>query len=476
MTHLEANGDAHPASWVSSRYNFAVALTDRVLLYNSNSGAALQLSGEDSTELADLLTKAISEWQPESLPVELREPLFGGGFLVESGTNEVELIRQRYQNARGWTPLVVTLTTTMDCNLGCYYCYESRTRHQLDSTTIPALIDSVRELLRKRADKSLHVDWYGGEPTLNLPFIKEASAALLALCEAEAARYSASIISNGTTWPADVAAFLSHTRIRQVQISFDGMKESHDHRRRYRKGRAPSEGSSSFEIAAALVDRLLDLVRVDIRVNLDRRNQHELTEFVDFARERGWFSRKFRPAIQPARLSAYSERSAFMRDYQLLGDEFEALRRRLRDYSGAEVLIEESEAPDGYPYPRTSVCAALARDSFVVGADGLKYRCGLQVGETHRAVGRLSGNENSDSFADAQWWESFDPTRQPNCSRCSFLPICLGGCPKKHLEGDIAALEEQSIFWRRNLPRLIAEKFSCRAPPEFAFTEADQFR
>lgn len=471
-----ASGAGVPAIWVNSRYNFAVPLGDRVLLYNSNTGAALQMSGADADELTELLTGGISEWCADDLPQSLLASLRDGGFLVESGTNEIELIRERYQQARGWTPLVVTLTTTMDCNLGCYYCYESRTQQRLQVTSIADIERSVREKLRRRPDKSLHVDWYGGEPTLNLEFLEVASAALQELCKQEGATYSASIISNGTTWPQDVGGFVARNRIRQAQISFDGLKESHDKRRRYRRGRAPSGDASSFELAAALVDTLLDYVRVDIRINLDRRNQHELMDFVDFARQRGWFARKFRPAIQPARLSAYSDRSDFMRGYQLSAAEFEDLRARVRTQAEASILIEEAEVPDGYPYPKSSVCAALARDSFVLGADGLQYRCGLQVGETHRAVGRLTGNSTSREFSDAQWWDAFDPTRQPNCSRCSFLPVCWGGCPKKHLENDAAALEEQSLYWRRNLPRLIAQRFSISPPREFAFSAADQFR
>lgn len=462
--------------WVNSRYNFSVPLSDHALLYNSNSGAALQLSGLDAEALSQLLTSGISEWRAQDLPADLLASLCEGGFLVAAGTNEVEQIRERYQRARGWTPLVVTLTTTMDCNLGCYYCYESRSSHQLQAASIPSIQAWVEERLRRRTEKSLHVDWYGGEPTLNLDFLEAASRALQATCGQEGASYSASIISNGTTWPHDVAAFLARNRIRQVQISFDGLRDSHDKRRRYRRGRAPSAAASSFDLATALVDTLLDYVRVDVRINLDRRNQHELVEFVDFARQRGWFARKFRPSIQPARLSAFSERSDFMRDYQLSAHEFDEVRARLRTASDASIVVEESEVPDGYPYPRTSVCAALARDSFVLGADGLHYRCGLQVGETHRAVGRLTDGADPSHFPDAQWWDNFDPTSQPNCSRCSFLPICWGGCPKKHLESDRGALDEQSLYWRRNLPRLIAERFRLTAPTDFAFSEADQFR
>lgn len=464
------------ASLVNSRYNFSIPVEQGVVLYNSNTGAALRLNGLDALEFAQSLTRSIGDWREKDLPPDLLGTLRGGGFLVPSGADELLAIRERFWRARGWTPLVVTLTTTMDCNLGCYYCYESRSAERLDLSSIPAIQSWIVERLREREDKSLHVDWYGGEPTLNLGFLDAASEALQAACLAEGAAFSASIISNGTAWPEDLRGFVARNKIRQVQISFDGMKESHDKRRRYRRGYAPESSASSFDRAVDLVDRLLDCVRVDLRVNLDRRNRHELRQFVDFASGRGWFSKRFPAVIQPARLSAYSDRSTFMKACQLGADEFENLRAQLRESVASSIRIEESEVPTGYPHPRNSVCAALAPHSFVVGADGLEYRCGLQVGEKHRAVGSLPGAAFALKTSDADWWRSFDPTTLKNCSMCSFLPICWGGCPKKHLERDTGALDEQSLYWRRNLPRLVATHFGLQPSPDFAFTEEDQFR
>jgi len=167
-----------------------------------------------------------------------------------------------------------------------------------------------------------------------------------------------------------------------------------------------------------------------------------------------------------------------MRNTELSLDAYDALRAAVRAKAGVGVSVEESEVPDGYPYPKTSVCAALAYDSEVIGADGLKYRCGLQVGEVNRAVGNLRNSEQKGigAFTDVTWWDDFDPTVLPNCSRCSFLPVCLGGCPKKHLENDTHALNEQSIYWRKNLPRLIAEGAGYKLMSSYEFTEADQFR
>jgi uncharacterized protein len=150
------------------------------------------------------------------------------------------------------------------------------------------------------------------------------------------------------------------------------------------------------------------------------------------------------------------------------------------------VVVEEAEVPDKFPYPRSSVCAALAADSVVVGADAKLYRCGLQVGETRRSVGTLEllaspllpilGQTVDRDGSEERWWKSFDPTTLPTCSRCSFLPVCWGGCPKKHLEGDGHALWEQGEYWRRNLARLVVEGVGKTCDPSFAFSESDQFR
>ena len=165
--------------------------------------------------------------------------------------------------------------------------------------------------------------------------------------------------------------------------------------------------------------------------------------------------------------------------------EYDALRDAVRARAGGNFRVEESEAPEGFPVPRSSVCAALANDSMVVGADQRLYRCGLQVSEPHRAVGVLNREAagpfriiGQDSVLSAQrtWWDEFDPTKLPSCSRCSFLPICWGGCPKKHLDEDQHALAEQGAYWRRNLARLVAEGVGLHLEHSVELTQLDQFR
>lgn len=460
-----------------SRYNFVVRGNGGgIALFNASTGSIVKFDGPHSTLLAEALLNPNETFSGDEFASELSSELRRGGFLVPQLQDELQIIRERYWRARGETPVVLTITTTMDCNLGCYYCYEERSGSALKSTDIEAIVDLARSRVVASGRHSLHVDWYGGEPLLNLDFLEAASSELQAYCTREAVSYVASIISNGSRWPTDVEGFVERNRIRQIQISFDGLQSNHDKRRRYRKGYGDAD-TSSFARAVELVDQLVHCARVDLRFNIDRANRDDLLPFIRFARDRGWFEARYPAVFQPARLASYSAASEFMRQYELSLDEFDALRAIVRAEIGTSARIEESEVPDGYPYPKTSVCAALARSSLVIGADGLMYRCGLQVGETKRAVGALVARETPvESGENSEWWETFDPTKAPTCSKCSFLPVCWGGCPKKHLEGDQHALQEQGRYWRTNLPRLIARAAGIDDPQEAILPEELQFR
>ncbi|MBV8367656.1 MAG: SPASM domain-containing protein [Candidatus Eremiobacteraeota bacterium] len=451
-----------------SRYNWYVSGA----LYNALTGALVKLDGADAGVLGRHLMDTRAELDDDALDGEFVALLRRGGFLIDEATDELEIVRERYWRARGETPAVLTITTTIDCNLGCYYCYEQRSTEALALRDVGAIVELARKLLARGGKRALHVDWYGGEPLLNVELMETASFALQEMCRSEGVHYVSSVISNGTVWPANVAEFVARHRIRQVQITFDGLEAKHNKRRRYRSKKDQAE-KSSFAQAAELVDKLIACTRVDVRYNIDPYNREDFLPFIDFAVARGWFKGAYELVLQPARISAYTEKAAFLRPQELTLAEFQELKdaaiQRLRGHG----RIEETAIPDGYPYPKTSVCAALANDSVVVGAEGKTYRCGLQVSEPHRAVGSIHDDV---AGADADWWKQFDPTTLPTCSRCSFLPVCMSGCAKKHLDRDEHAIREQGRYWRDNLARMIAHAAGKTETDRTAFTEAEQFR
>jgi uncharacterized protein len=212
---------------------------------------------------------------------------------------------------------------------------------------------------------------------------------------------------------------------------------------------------------------------------VDSRNSADFIPFVEFCIVQGWFNGKFRATLQPARVAAYSEKSRFVERIGLPDEDFDQLKQDASSLLPPET-IEEPESPSGYAAPKTSVCAALSNNAIVIGADRRLYRCGLQVSEEQRAVGSLNHDpfriiNNEPATADKDWWAEFDPTTLRTCSVCSFLPVCLGGCPKKQLEADTNALEAQSMYWRKHLPRLIYKTANVPERP-WQFAERDQFR
>jgi uncharacterized protein len=461
----------------ASAYNFALPTSENSwLLFNARTGSMMDLTGPDSHALAQSLTGQDHE---DEIAVDSRslELLTAQEFVLEDFFDELAAIQRMHWEARRNAPVVVTITTTLDCNLGCFYCYEERSPDSLDARDIPLILRSIAGLLEGSSRRSLHVDWYGGEPTLNLPFLEQASRAIQDFCSTLGVRYSASIISNGTAWPEDVEEFIERHRIRQAQITFDGLRENHNHRRRFT--RKDDRERSSFDEAATLVSRLVHVCRVDIRYNVDNRNQADFIPFVEFALAQGWFHAKIRATFQPARVAAYTEKSRFVERIGLPDDEFHRLKKRASSLLPPEAM-EEPETPSGYAAPKTSVCAALSNNAIVIGADRRTYRCGLQVSEIQRSVGTLDREtfrilNNESSTTDERWWVEFDPTQLATCSVCSFLPICMGGCPKKQLEKDTGALDAQSLYWRQHLPRLICK--TANIPEvEWQFTERDQFR
>lgn len=271
----------------TSRYNFHVPVEDGAILYNTRTAALLQFRGPDALALTKSLCAIETSIPPGVLTVDVVDTLQKGGFIISPYFDEVAEIRTLFQHARHETPMVLTLTTTMDCNLGCYYCYEQRSADQLTYAQLPSILEHVRTRLAQSHRQALHVDWYGGEPLMNLAFMEQASRQLQALCEHLSIAYTASIISNGTCWPEDVGEFIARHHITQVQITFDGLSDNHNRRRHFRKGYSPTDEMSSFQRAVCLVDQLLDHVRVDLRLNIDHGNVADVLPFIQWARTRG---------------------------------------------------------------------------------------------------------------------------------------------------------------------------------------------
>ena len=210
------------ARFRASYYNLRVSDPPRTLLFNGVTGALLKLDRKLARALAPWLGEerprtagtGYAAWQsPEfrvaELPASVRDrfpALLDAGVFVPRDADEREGLRHAYVENRSIAPFFVTITTTLDCNMRCYYCYQKE--GELEKMS-PAMADAIASWIERevveREHSSAHLDWYGGEPMLNPDVIERISARIIPFCAANGVAYKGSMICNGTNWPADKA-------------------------------------------------------------------------------------------------------------------------------------------------------------------------------------------------------------------------------------------------------------------------------
>ena len=147
-------------------------------------------------------------------------------------------------------PNAASILVSEDCNLNCSYCFEKTKNKQ--KMSVETAIDTYEFLLNneiKNRENGLSHDnilltMFGGEPMLNfetiratLEYVKQKKSDI---------KTDVMIITNGTILTDDMAIYLkdycTNFGTLSIQISVDGLKDSHDYYRVYK------DGSGSYDI------------------------------------------------------------------------------------------------------------------------------------------------------------------------------------------------------------------------------------
>lgn len=127
--------------------------------------------------------------------------------------------------------LKLTIMPTEKCNFRCTYCYEDFARGLMP----PKVVGGLKRLLTARSPdlRVLDIRWFGGEPMLGLPVVREISRHAQALEKRfHKLTYVASMTTNGFLLTPDRFQELLALGVRRYQISLDGYRDKHDRTRR----------------------------------------------------------------------------------------------------------------------------------------------------------------------------------------------------------------------------------------------------
>lgn len=175
---------------------------------------------------------------PDAFDEETEEELLACHVLVDAD----DIREDRRRIPEDFVPQIrvgnVLLQIANDCNLNCIYCYGSggsygRKREMMSWDTAKKAIDYMVEHCADQ--ERLLVTFFGGEPLMNFPLIKQ----IIAYCDEIRAKtgkkFSYSMTTNGTIMNDEILDYIKRYRI-STMISMDGPKSIQDSYRCYENG------------------------------------------------------------------------------------------------------------------------------------------------------------------------------------------------------------------------------------------------
>ncbi len=321
-----------------------------------------------------------------------------------------------------------------DCNLRCRYCFADEgayhaAREMMSFGTAKAAIDFL--IRESGSRKVLEVDFFGGEPLMNLDVIKRTVYYAKEEAQKRGKRFLFTTTTNGLLLDDDAISFFN-AEMENVVLSLDGRKEIHDEVRR------TVNGKGSFD---AVVSKIKKFVRARgdkhyyVRGTFTAKNL-DFSKDVLFLADEGFDSLSVEPVVTDIDDLRIKEEHLpeIERQYELLCDEYIRREERGEGFNFFHFNIDLEGGP--CLSKRVSACGA-GNEYFSVVPNGDIYPCHQFAGDPKWKMGdvfegKLDG-EKRELFASSCLF-----TRK-KCGDCFAKFICSGGCNANnyHYNGDI---------------------------------------
>lgn len=321
-----------------------------------------------------------------------------------------------------------------DCNLRCRYCFADEgayhsAREFMSEETAKRAIDFLIENSGRR--KVLEVDFFGGEPLMCLPTIKNVVYYAKEKAAARGKRFLFTTTTNALLLDDDAIEFLNE-EMENVVLSLDGRKEVHDAIRK------TVNGKGSFD---AVIGRIKSFVKSRgdrsyyVRGTFTSKNL-DFSEDVIFLAENGFDSISLEPvvtdiddlAIKPEHLPAIK------REYESLCDKYLERYKSGKGFNFFHFNVDLEGGP--CLSKRVSACGA-GNEYFSVVPNGDIYPCHQFAGDPKFLMGNVYEGKLDAAIRD-RFASSCLFTRS-KCDGCFAKFICSGGCSANnyHFTGDV---------------------------------------
>lgn len=344
------------------------------------------------------------------------------GVIIEENTDEKIIVKSKYNltvfNDNSYR---LTINPTLDCNLSCWYCYETHSKEQISSTTIERIIKHVKYVIETKGIRNFNLDWFGGEPTLYFEeVIYPVSSIIQEICRANNATFSNSITTNGYLIKQEWLKKIKEIKLFTFQITLDGAKENHD------KVKITRDHKGTFDKIVSNINLLcssIENVNLCLRINYQKNCHEGLEDIINCFPESN--RSKIKLLIQQI---WQTEDEEGVISFDNLYSVFET--------KGIAKISNQSFK--GYR------CYADKFNQAVVNTDGAVFKCTAVDFLNEKPDGLLLENGQikwdlkllGERFGQA-------PIDSEMCTNCEFLPLCLGPCSQKMIRSGLKNLDQQ---------------------------------
>lgn len=387
---------------IISEYNELFDNEGKKYVYNMSSKALLEI---------DEQTEAFLKEEVKEIEEDLLKILYENGIVVKSHEFELERLINNMNNVRYDSHrLGIFLSLTPSCNLNCIYCYQdarkdlNKSNQFLTQENWGEIYCYLQKAIEEKSLDSITIFLFGGEPMLNSSLLEQYIKDMRTLDT----KVIIVLITNGTLFHKDNIDFYCRN-IDSVQITMDGMKDTHD------KMKPHKNGQGSFEIILKNLRLLIqhNVQELMLRINLNQDTLPSIYKFVDFLCEEGLNENITAVKFAPVFFTQNELKGGIVSDEKGLSPE------KLGDlylYSARRGLKTYKDLDGG-------LCIGKMQSGLTIDERLNVYSC---PGILYQEPSGILENGNI-KIDDENWYEFLNNDSQ--CIRsCKYAPICFGGC------------------------------------------------
>lgn len=361
------------------------------------------------------------------------------GYLVNPAEEE-KLYREKYLDfvdERDEDEVQLFFTPWYTCNFACSYCFQDEYTNPNDQVN-PEVIDAFFSYIDSTfMDRKTYITIFGGEPFLNTPKHKESIAKLIAMANERS--LDIAVVTNGYNIK-EYMELLKTARVREVQVTVDGVADIHDARRMLKGG-----GKSFAQISEGVNLLLAENIPVNMRMIVDKQNVNGLPDLARYAIAEGWTKHPlFKTALgrnyelhhcQTNHSRLFTRIEMYEEIYELVNKYPEILAFHKPSFSISKFIFETGELPN----PLFDSCSG-AKTEWAFDYTGRIYSCTATVGNEGDELGMFYPEVSLKQDL-IEEWEERDVLSIDKCKTCNLQLACGGGCAAiaKNRTGEINA-------------------------------------